>query len=71
MQNPDHLVKTSYLQGFIHPNICVFKFLLFILETQQTSNKIPEPPFLRENLEKQITLLVDLLKQKLKKQGEG
>lgn len=40
-------------------------------ETQQMSNKIPEPPFLRENLEKQITLLVDLLKQKLKKQGEG
>jgi len=32
---------------------------------------MPEPPFLRENLEKQITLLVDLLKQKLNKQGEG
>lgn len=46
-------------------------------ETQQEEDSIPksrtlpEPPFLRENLEKQITLLVDLLKQKLKEGDES
>jgi len=38
--------------------------------TQKTYHPVlPEPPLLRENLEKQITLLVKLLQQKVKKQG--
>jgi len=38
--------------------------------TQNTYHPVlPEPPLLRENLEKQITLLVKLLQQKVKKQG--
>jgi len=43
-------------------------------ETQEEvprKSSLPEPPFIRENLEKQITLLVELLNQKLQKKGEG
>lgn len=41
------------------------------ISKENESDTLPEPPFLRQNLEKQITLLVELLQQKLSKNSGG